>query len=346
MASLGDLPSELLADILSELEGPDDIKSFRLTCRGCASAAVPVLFGRIRVSRLRKDWDAFEQIATRPHLAQHVRELVWYELHLESWTGESQLLDADKNSGISDSYDVMRQLLSDAASDPDVFVIPTLAASPDPDEYDEEQVIRAVPNEHRVRFFELLDLMPNLTSFISWPMPYDREVPYNGYPISLDLFGLNLDRKFPGGNMGFLAFLLPALEQPKSTIVNLRLAEEMISHRTFLRPSCIALVHHLEAFGSLTSLDLHLNYFINEHCMKEGTQDLNTCLKAAGQLRHLGLHLEASTSAMWDSTSHSFGSHTCHSHELRHSHMILEALVEVRIPQPSNLVKREHLERC
>ena len=330
MTSLGDLPNELLTEIISQLEDPDDIKDFRLICRSCASAPLPFVFERIRLSRLRQDWDAFEQIATQPRLARHVRELVWYELHLEAWTGtdsctaEDRALDDDNGS-----YENMKQLLSDAASDPDVFWIPTLTASPGTS--DQEQVLRAMPDELRARFLELLGLMPGLTSFTSWPMLLGREVSYKGYPLSMDLFGVKLDPNIPGGNMGFLAFLLPAMEQPKSTIANLRLAEERISLMTFLRPDCTALLHHVKAFALLTSLDLHLNYLLKDDSpIKGGAETLTACLRAAEGLQHLSLRLEA-----WTIPISLYEEHYLRdSYELFYSHRILDALVGVSNPKP------------
>lgn len=76
------LPPELLVfEILSDPSLTNqDRKNVRLTCRSLEPSATAVVFQRIFISRLKADRDAFLRVATTPHLAANVREVVWYEL--------------------------------------------------------------------------------------------------------------------------------------------------------------------------------------------------------------------------------------------------------------------------
>lgn len=84
MGAFNRLPTELLFMIMSHLDRKDK-KTFRLLDPRCSPMPLPILFRSIGFSRLRRDRDAFEMIAAHPHLAVHVRELVWWELQLEAW---------------------------------------------------------------------------------------------------------------------------------------------------------------------------------------------------------------------------------------------------------------------
>ncbi|RYP28317.1 hypothetical protein DL767_007277 [Monosporascus sp. MG133] len=110
MPSIKDLPNELLICIVSYLPFHTK-KAFRLTCRAYELIPLPFLFRRIRLSRLRKDKDAFERIAAHPRLRVHVRELVWYELELEAWR-------VPRPDDVAvDDYVFMSQLMDAATSD-------------------------------------------------------------------------------------------------------------------------------------------------------------------------------------------------------------------------------------
>ncbi|KAI1207854.1 uncharacterized protein F4807DRAFT_462297 [Annulohypoxylon truncatum] len=75
------LPAELLRIIFTDINiTHDDLKSLRLVSKSWTDHATDLLFHRICLSRLKKDRDAFFNIAARPHLAKCARVLVWYEL--------------------------------------------------------------------------------------------------------------------------------------------------------------------------------------------------------------------------------------------------------------------------
>ncbi|OTB13847.1 hypothetical protein K445DRAFT_13551 [Daldinia sp. EC12] len=86
------LPIETLTMIFTD-EGlcSNDLKSLRLTQRQWEDVATNLLFKRVCVSRLKKDRDAFFNIASSPHLAQAARILIWYELpnDIPDWLGNA-----------------------------------------------------------------------------------------------------------------------------------------------------------------------------------------------------------------------------------------------------------------
>ena len=78
MAHFRDLPVEILHAIVGYL-GQEDAKRVRLICRNFTSVSLSALFRSVAFSHLRRDKEILEEIAARPHIAQHIRELVYYE---------------------------------------------------------------------------------------------------------------------------------------------------------------------------------------------------------------------------------------------------------------------------
>ncbi|RYP52131.1 hypothetical protein DL768_002681 [Monosporascus sp. mg162] len=293
MPSLHHLPGELLTEISSSLPSHADKKSFRLVCRECADAPTRDLFRRIRLSRLKQDKEAFEQIAAHPHLAQYARELVWYELHLEAWPGHSLSSDMPDNFvSRGDVFESILQLQVDLVSDRETFWIPKLAGS----NWEGGQGAREIVNAFRDHFHQLLRRMPNLTTFTSRPMPANRLLSYRGYPFQASVFRAMIDSKLYSGNQGLFSFLLPALRQENSTITTLRWAEETVGPENSGMQNLSA-----DAFKRLTTIDLCLTNLwgrdkpIVPERARAATVELSACLRAADQLCHLKLCFEGTS---------------------------------------------------
>ncbi len=295
MRSIPDLPNEILSSIVSYLEDSDDWKAFRLICRVCEPIPVPFLFRRIQLSRLKRDRDAFEQIASCPHLAEHVRELVWYELQLEAWASDRGFTDGLSPLG-SDVFDTMKQLLANAASDPELFWIPRFELPSG--NWMEEPQLRTIVENFRPSYFRHLERTPGLKAFISWPMLSRREISYRGYPISVAMFSGHQNSSSHGGNQGLLYFLLPAIEQPRLNIVDLRVAEERFYIPALLQPVSVKFFDNADTFQKLTSIDFHLNctFLKYPEDAQNGAQDninaLSVCLREARKLQHLGIRFD------------------------------------------------------
>lgn len=81
MATLTDLPFEMLSITAADSGLTNrDRKQARLACRQLADAMTPVIFRRAYISRIKNDRDAFLSLAASPHLAAHVKEIIWFEL--------------------------------------------------------------------------------------------------------------------------------------------------------------------------------------------------------------------------------------------------------------------------
>lgn len=214
-----------------------------------------------------------------------MRELVWYELQLETWIDRNPMLKALEEDG----YEAIRQLLVDATYDHELFWFPRVDDSSN--QVDEQRIIE----DYRPQFFHLLEKMSGLKTFASCPMPGDREILYNDYLITVDLFLLQLDSELIGYSWGFLNFLMPAMERPASTVIDLRLAEKRTYISLLFLPTSLTL--NANAFRTLTSIDLCLNCTletssnITEQTVKDNTNAVAACLRSANGLRHLALRL-------------------------------------------------------
>ena len=94
--TLGTLPSELFDIVLGHISGDfRSLKRLRLsgTTRSHDEVILEHLFRRVSLSMLKSSVDEFTSIAANPHLARHVRVLVWQEL--PSYTGRLCMFDAD-----------------------------------------------------------------------------------------------------------------------------------------------------------------------------------------------------------------------------------------------------------
>ncbi|CAJ2511009.1 Uu.00g066340.m01.CDS01 [Anthostomella pinea] len=311
------LPFETLSQILDDGSlSRDDWKRVRKTCRGFDRVAASLLFRRVQMSRLKEDIDTLENIAAHQHLAEHVKQLIWYELSLESWS-MAKVLEARvgvPNETLEmlpdDEHAAITQLMNEAAADAALFWIPRYEPSPalpdpdgpDPDGSDSvgsDQDYRQTIDALRPRFESALDRMPELSTFLSSPMAEDRTFMYKGYGLRAELYRTNDDSSVAYVNQGLFKFMLPAMSRPESDlsdtvkrpkILNLCWADERSHTATTTRLSPTA----FNAFKALTSINLCLSLF--EHVPGVKAEDtlsrLVECLNAATKLQHLGLCLE------------------------------------------------------
>ncbi|KAI0148279.1 hypothetical protein F4776DRAFT_307247 [Hypoxylon sp. NC0597] len=288
------LPYELVVKIISNSQFyREDWKGFRLLCRAFEQPASSLLFRTVTISRLLEDRDKFEQIATHPHLAQHVRQVIWHELNLEAWRypEEDETLRFDqgyldrlaKFEG-SDGMELesITRLMLDAVHDPELFWWPRISH----DLIGGAEKRRCIISDFFFRFVAAIDRMPKLTAFRSSPMPVDRVFSYRGYPLQADLYRLWGGRIFYSGNEGFHNFMLPMMSRVKSKIASLHWADETIwtSLASNMKPV------YSQAFSALMSIDLCVSGLDDGD--RVSIPALLLCLNAATKLEHFSLCLE------------------------------------------------------
>ncbi|KAF4337454.1 hypothetical protein FBEOM_8683 [Fusarium beomiforme] len=205
------LPREILAEIFLLYLSKQDLKSLRLVCSEFTGVTTPTLFYRIRISPLLQDFESFFGISRSPHLADHVRVLVWEELggffhtdelYWPQWTGSDRQLfkDVTENASklflldienVSGDFTFAMDMISDASSIPR----------------------SNLPNEF---LSAIRDTMPNLHTLVSKPMDCRRclKIPSMDYTMSIEALKriLQFDETACLLNFGFTAFLLPAME--------------------------------------------------------------------------------------------------------------------------------------
>ncbi|KAI0443338.1 hypothetical protein F4803DRAFT_515814 [Xylaria telfairii] len=279
MSAILRFPYELHVQIASDktLER-NDLAALRLVCRCFASPAASVLFRCVKMSRLKKDKDSLEHIAASEHLAQHVRELVWYELNLEAWFTPEEEEDALSLGLIrlppSSRYNRIRQLMADVASDTSVFWFPRLPFN------DGRNFARLSVGS----FVATLGKFPRLTSFVSCPMPWSRDITYNESQIRCGLYRTNAQRTNTTSNCGFFSYMLEAMKHAQSNVQTLSWQDENTNYTNLGRR---ILCTQIDAFKGLTTIDLSPTIFSQEQC-----DWIVLCLKAAINLKHLSLCYE------------------------------------------------------
>ncbi|KAI6083885.1 hypothetical protein F4821DRAFT_280520 [Hypoxylon rubiginosum] len=272
---LAGLPLELWLQVIADdALSNRDLKALRLTYKDWVPHINRHLFRRIVISRLKEDMDKFEQISTTPHLAKHVQQLVWHELHLEKWTNPDEWGDYQ--------FRVMDSLMHRAVYDTTLFWFPKLPRLPASDRFDGtlQRGRPGIINLFRGRFAAALDRMPELSTFISCSMPPERTFYFEGYPLRADLFSINMYPDWLDNNGGFALFMLPILIRNPLKIKSLHLATE-ITDGLYLNEA------RLNAFSSLTSIDLRISN------ISEGDLDyFSMCLLEAKELKDLSLCFE------------------------------------------------------
>jgi hypothetical protein len=286
------MPFDILRLIVwSEELSQDDVSALRLTCRALSNAATTRLFYRIAISKLNTDRDAFLSICHSPHLAEHVHEVVWLEL---SWDVElfDRIPTELRFSTIDDdTKDLCRYFHNEAKA---AFWLPSTPVRPRAADFDSSTIDlerRQAVSGFKESFFEAIDLLPNLHTFISRPMDSTRAInPDSAYPMTAGLFQCPQDLpplpQAPQTNDGLFLFLFPAMERRNSTVTRLRWADEFPGF-SYLRPIPAA------AFEGLEILSLCLTPHRSADGDQIATSDLEAaCSRAAPTLRHLRLCLE------------------------------------------------------
>ncbi|KAI4247360.1 MAG: hypothetical protein L6R42_009650, partial [Xanthoria sp. 1 TBL-2021] len=75
-ASLSNMPTEMVSEVCSSLH-KEDLKSLRLSCYRLDEITQPILFDKVVVTSMDDNAGLFECVVGNPHLAQHVKTLVF-----------------------------------------------------------------------------------------------------------------------------------------------------------------------------------------------------------------------------------------------------------------------------
>lgn len=270
---LTDLPAEIHHRIFED-NGltMDDYKALRLTARCFYPPFTAKLFRQVPISKTKRDWQRFSEIASRPLIAQCVHEVVWYELvedHRILCHSQGQEVGCWCQEKASEKFPVTSHELAPLARD--IFWLsPEIC-----DARDGVELSRL-----RKKFMSLIDLLPNLGSFVSMPMPPRYILADGPYTFTAQLFYRCLGLTGPGFSRhsvssGFFHFLAPAIMENPSKIRRLH----FIDH-----PSRPALYNFTDSespvFENLTDLNLCLNLVGTCHCFV-------SCLQRARKLRRL-----------------------------------------------------------
>ena len=192
MPTIKSLSKELLTEVCKYLSTREDQKIFRLISRVCDPIASQFLFQKICLSRLAQHWSVFENIATNPKIAIHVRELVWYDLFLEGYQErdpfEMPIEDVHLLLGVEelsrgDDFHTLATFQNDAVFDSEIFWLPKPRTTHrhDPDS-------REIQDRFKTRFCELVGKLPQLETLVSCPMPSDHKIVYKGYSFPACMF--------------------------------------------------------------------------------------------------------------------------------------------------------------
>lgn len=270
-----DLPVEIQLRIFED-DGLtlDDHKSLRLTARTLYPTFTAAIFRQIPISKTNRDWHSFHELVSRPHLAKYVHEVIWYELvedHRILCHSQGQEEGCWCQEKASEEFFLTSHELAPLAKD--IFwLTPEICEA-----RDGEELARL-----RKEFLSLLDLLPNLESFISMPMPPRYVLSDGPYTFTAQLFYRCLGLTGPGFSRhsissGFFHFLVPAIIEEKSKIRRLH----YIDHPS--RPSMYNFTDpESPVFDNLTDLNLCLN--IVNSC-----GDFSSCLQRARKLKRLRL---------------------------------------------------------
>ncbi|SPO00287.1 uncharacterized protein DNG_03132 [Cephalotrichum gorgonifer] len=274
--ALLELPREILTKILQDDDfETEDYKAWRLTSQALCNISTPVVFERICVSKTKKDWDTFLDIASRPHLAECVKELVWSELlEDEKILCHSQGMEEGcwcPKDMDEDSYATIHELAPLAA---DLFWL-----TPEMD-------VDALDALKR-KFLFAIDAMPNLESFISRPMPPDYVLCDGPYVFTAQIFYRAPGLTGPGYtrhsvNPGFCNFLTPAMTRESSRIRRLHFIDNTTRSGIFNFTDSKSPV-----FEKLTHINLCLNWIPD-------CDDFIACLRRATNVKYLRICLDRS----------------------------------------------------
>lgn len=276
--NLLDLPREIFVTIFEDDSlGMGDYKALRCTAKLFHVAFTPEVFRRLPMSKSWKDWNRLCEIASRPHLAQNVQELVWHELIEDSriLCHSQGMQDGCWCEIKADEYTpVTAHELAPLARD--IFwLTPEMCDATHSDEL-------AVFQE---QFLSNIDKLPRLDSFVSVPMPPGYVLCNEPYEFTAQLFYRSLGLTGPGFSRhsvssGLFRFLSPAMMREGSGIRRLH----FIDHR--VRSAIYNFTEsHFPIFEKLTHVNLCLN-------LVPVFGDIVTCLKRARNLEWLRVCVE------------------------------------------------------
>ncbi|KAI1386906.1 uncharacterized protein F4822DRAFT_411530 [Hypoxylon trugodes] len=270
IATLASLPFEIITLIASNgIFSRQDWKVLRLICCSWEQPVATLLFQRIGISRLVKDRIAFEQIAAHPHLAKHVKWIVWYEPRLEDWKSKPTTFD---------NY----QFLSDAMRDLDLFWLSTEEVVDTRQQEDRKNIIVTFLNQFSVA----LDRMPKLNTLVSCALPKDRIFPhkgsaYKGYDYPQYIGDPSIYTGVTGNTTDFFTstlFIWMNRTTPETYLLS-QLNERLWKN---LPPK----LDPQYTFSTLTSIELYIDPIAAGYLSV-----LIPCLSAAKELRKLSLHI-------------------------------------------------------
>ncbi|CAH0000737.1 unnamed protein product [Clonostachys byssicola] len=236
------LSAELLSLIVEDdCLSLEDLAALRLTCSSLNDAASAVLFRRIYISPLVQDRTSFLKICHSPRLAQHVREVEWferpwfpgyfenylpypyglrgtdYDSETEESTDESEVDDETETefTATIDDIGVMRPgVLAPCFPSAVLSAIFETETTVEPDEGVLLLCTEAV-NSFKWAFSKALALLPNLHTMASRPMPRRRVIGGCYYPMTAGHFQVRLPGRWESpwnwSSDGLYLFILPAM---------------------------------------------------------------------------------------------------------------------------------------
>ncbi|KAB5529068.1 hypothetical protein GE09DRAFT_1228803 [Coniochaeta sp. 2T2.1] len=242
------LPPELVDEIVKHLDSGSS-KELRSTCRFFSPSTTRTLFRRCILSPTKLDRASFINISRRPHLANAVQELVWYELgHDEVDPTDDEPLQLAEDT-------LWWHLMGVMEEQPSTVGIPDWLET-------------------------ALSSMANIQTFSSCPMSPMHIISTSGPALAQIVLVIQSRRnQHILKNSGFFRFLLPALRRPGCTVRKLVLDDEgMWSCLHRIRPS------DAPAFQQLTHIHLGVGIL-----PREDMDNIKTCLRAATNLESLVL---------------------------------------------------------
>lgn len=276
--SLLALPREILVSIFEDDSlDMDDYKTLRCTSKILHDAFTPEVFRQLPMSKTWKDLNRFSEIASYPHLAESVQELIWYELIEDSRIlCHSQGMEHGCWCEIKADEETPITAHELAPLAKDIFwLTPEMCDAAHSDEL----------TTYQKQFLSKIDKFTRLDSFVSVPMPPEYVLSDEPYEFTAQLFYRSLGLTGPGFSRhsvspGFFRFLSPAMTREGSRIRRLH----FIDHR--VRSAIYNFTEsHLHIFENLTHINLCLN-------LVPTFADVASCLKQAHSLEWLRVCVE------------------------------------------------------
>ncbi|KAG5979134.1 hypothetical protein E4U55_005536 [Claviceps digitariae] len=307
------MPADIQHDIISELSScRDSIKALRQTSRRFADTCAAHLFSSVHISALKRDRESFLQVAASPHLACHVKTLVWEEITGDFKNFEPaslhRVFGIDDETFASMDWEEDRGLFEDlAAQSKGLFWLTS--------EHVEAEMRRRksfcrsnTTYEPDMPFWN--DFMratrafPNLYTLVSRPMHPDRDIQLaadNCYPLTarfafkfLHWTKASFTRTDTLFNIGFIFYLIPLLSfhcgEGDLRIRSLSFSDESMIKRTALKDLND---HDADAFSNICHMELRVTDYIQKNSalgrFNPSDRGWGACLGKAAKLT--GIHI-------------------------------------------------------